>query len=72
MGNGDPRLFGRNMAQVGAQFTEYDLSSGKIDYYSIPNLCSSMNASRFGVVEKIMACPLLTLEQVFGGLAVAA
>ena len=46
------------------QFTAFDLTSGKIDYFSIPNLVTSMSASRFGVVEKILACSLITLEMV--------
>jgi hypothetical protein len=65
MGNGSPRLFGAAMAAAGLQFTEYDLTNGT-DYYALPNLVQSMNASRFGVVEKIMSCPLLTLDQVLG------
>jgi hypothetical protein len=45
-------------------FTKFDLTGGQVDYYSLPNLVQSMNASRFGVVEKVMACPLVTLDQV--------
>jgi hypothetical protein len=52
-------------------FTAFDLTHGQIDYYSIPNLVQSMSANKFGVVEKIMACPLVTLEQVFGKLVAA-
>lgn len=62
--NGSPRLFRQHMDQVGIPFTVFDLTSGKVDYFSIPNLVQSMNASRFGVVEKIMASPLVTLDQV--------
>jgi DNA-binding MarR family transcriptional regulator len=51
--------------------TKFDFTSGKIDFYSLPNVVQSMNASRFGVVEKIMACPLVTLEQVIPQMAVA-
>ena len=61
--------FKRFMDQAGFGFSEFDLSHGKVDYYSIPNLVQSMNASRFGVVDKIMACPLVTLEQVLPQLA---
>lgn len=66
---GDPNHFSRFMANAGESLTEFDLSSGRVDYYSLPNLVQSMNASRFGVVEKIMACPLVTLEMVFGKVA---
>lgn len=78
---GNPKNFATWMARAdiagysspgGIPFTTFDLTSGKVDYYSIPNLVQSMNASRFGVVEKIMACPLVTLDQVFGRIAVAA
>jgi len=67
-GQPDPRMFGQIMGSVGRQFTEFDLTSGAVDYYSIPNIVQSMNASRFGVVEKIMACPLVTLDQVLPAL----
>lgn len=63
--------FSQAMARCGSAFTEFDLTKGT-DYYAIPNLVQSMNASRFGVVEKIMACPLLTLDMVFGRVPVAA
>lgn len=63
--NGDPGLFARYMQSYGGgEFTAFDLTSGKVDYYSLPNLVQSMNVSRFGVVEKIMACPLVTLDMV--------
>lgn len=73
---GNPQNFAKFMA-LGANpmapspiaFTSFDLRSGKVDYYSIPNLVQTMNASRFGVVEKIMACPLVTLNQVLPNLA---
>lgn len=68
---GNPRNFANLMQSVGLQFTEFDLSSGKIDYYSLPNLVQSMNVNRFGVAEKIMACPLVTLAQVFPSLVAA-
>ncbi len=61
---GNPRNFDRLMKQSSLTFTEFDLTSGKVDYYSIPNLVQTMNVNRFGVVEKIMACPLVTLDQV--------
>ena len=61
--------FKRYMDQMGLSFSEFDLTRGQVDYYSIPNLVQSMSVSRFGVVEKIMACPLVTLEQVLPQLA---
>ena len=41
------------------------LSVRPADYFSLPNLVQTMNANRFGVVDKIMAAPLVTLDQVF-------
>lgn len=69
---GNPKNFSNYMGLASIPFTTFDLTSGKVDYYSLPNLVQSMNASRFGVVEKIMACPLLTLDQVFGKVVVGA
>jgi hypothetical protein len=79
---GNPALFEGMMAGRGAYlggsvpwapvaFTKYDLTHGQIDYYSIPNLCTTMNASRFGVIEKIMAVPLVTLDMVLPQLVAA-
>lgn len=68
---GNPKNFGLLMQNAGLQFTEFDLSSGKIDYFSLPNLVQTMNVSRFGVAEKIMACPLVTLAMVFPSLVAA-
>jgi hypothetical protein len=45
-------------------FTKFDLTHGQVDYASLPNLCQTMSANRFGVIERIMACPLVRLEQV--------
>lgn len=64
--------FQRSMKQIGSPLTEFDLTHGKVDYYSLPNLVQQMSANRFGVIEKIMACPLLTLDQVLPPLAVTA
>lgn len=61
---GNPRNFENWMNQASIAFTKFDLTDGKIDYYSVPNLVQSMSANRFTVIDKIMACPLLTLEQV--------
>lgn len=69
---GNPLQFEQLMGQGGVSLTKYDLTAGKIDYYSLPNLVQGINLSRFGVVEKVMACPLVTLDQVFGKVLVAA
>ncbi len=69
---GRPDLFEAAMRVAGIPVTKFDLTHGKVDYFSIPNLVQTMNCSSFGVVEKIMAAPLVTLDQVFGALALAA
>jgi hypothetical protein len=46
-------------------FTRYDFTSGQVDYFSLPNVVQNMKVERFGLVETIMACPLLTLDTVF-------
>jgi hypothetical protein len=61
---GNPENFAKWMNQYNIPFTTFDLTHGKIDYYSLPNLVQSMNANRYGVVDRIMACPLLTFEQI--------
>jgi hypothetical protein len=53
------------MDQHGLAFTEFDLTHGEVDYYSIPNLVQTMHANPFSLIDKIMACPLVTLDQVF-------
>jgi hypothetical protein len=64
MHSGSDRDFRGSMKNAGLDMQVFDLS-GKIDYYSIPNLVSTMNVSRFSVVDEIMETPLLTLADVF-------
>ena len=45
-------------------FTKFDLTHGQVDYYSLPNLISTMGVNRWGILDEIMATPLVTLEQV--------
>lgn len=52
------------MKTAGLAFTPFDLRHGKVDYYSIPNLVQQMSANRFGLIDRVMAAPLLTLETV--------
>lgn len=61
---GNPQLFENFMRQAGIPVNKYDLTHGAVDYYSLPNLVQQMNANKFSVVDKIMACPLLTFEQI--------
>ena len=59
-----PDTLMHGMRVCGVPVTEFDLRHGAIDYYSVPNLVQGMSVNRFGVVEKIMACPLVTLDRV--------
>jgi hypothetical protein len=43
----------------------FDMTTKKVDYYSIPNLVSSMKTSRYSLMDEIMDTPLLTFNQVF-------
>ena len=67
--SGESNVFTHSMKAAGFTTTDFDLTSGRVDYFSLPNLVQSMSASQFGVVEKIMACPLVTLKQVLPNLA---
>lgn len=46
--------------------TKFDLTHGRVDYYSIPNLVQQMNSNRYGLEEKVMGVGLLTLEEALG------
>lgn len=63
---GNPLQFGRHMQIYGKshQFDVFDLTSQTIDYYSLPNLVQTMNCNRYGITDKIYACPLLTVDKV--------
>lgn len=63
-GSDSPENFRGFMRGASIPVTEFDVSHGKVDYYSLPNLVQTMNANAFGVVDKIMAVPLLTFEMV--------
>lgn len=45
--------------------TEFDLTSGTVDYYSLPNLVSTMRTNRYSLIDEIMGWKLLKLSQVF-------
>jgi hypothetical protein len=73
MNGGLTDLSGGSYGLGPVSLTKFDISQGQVDYYSIPNLVQQMKVNRFSMVDQIMACPLLTLDQVFApGFAVAA
>jgi len=57
--------FQTRMNMAGIPYTEHDFSHGQVDYYSVPSLVQTLNANTFGVVDKVMAAKLLTLDEVF-------
>jgi hypothetical protein len=63
--SGDDDVFSRSMSSAGVKVEKFDLSSGSVDYYSIPNLVQTMSSNPFTVCDRVMAAPLLTLDQVF-------
>lgn len=65
MPNANPRLFEALMERATIPVVKHDCTKD-IDFYSIPNIVQTFSASRFGVVEKIMACPLVTLDMALG------
>lgn len=54
------------MAAAGKDLQEFDLTHGKVDYYSLPNIVQTMRANRYSLIDEIMGVPLLTLEDVLG------
>jgi hypothetical protein len=42
----------------------FNLGKSKIDYYSLPNLISSMRVNRYSLIDEIMNTPLLTLSDI--------
>jgi hypothetical protein len=50
------------MQRAGLELVEYDLTGG-IDYYSLPQIISTMRSNRYSLADDIMQAPLLTLEQ---------
>lgn len=60
----DRDVFSHNMRVSGHELQIFDLRHN-LDYYSLPNLIATMRASRYSLIDDIMAVPLLTLDEVF-------
>lgn len=56
-------VFSRFMETASIPMEVFDLRKG-FDYYSLPNIVSTMRASRYSLVEAIMGTPLLKLADV--------
>lgn len=62
--DGEPDNLTRRMSAAGHEMQTFDIRGGKLDYYSIPNLAQTLRASRYSIVDEIMATPLLSLADV--------
>jgi hypothetical protein len=63
---GEPDNLTPRMKQAGIEMQTFDIRGGT-DFYSIPNLAQTLRASRYSLVDEIMATPLLTLNSVLKG-----
>lgn len=52
------------MKQAGHDIQVFDLSN-KVDFYSLPNLVTTMRTNRYSLIDEVMATNLLTLKDVF-------
>ena len=60
---GDADAFSGNVKRASIDMQVFDLAG--VDFYSLPNIVETMRASRYSLVDEIMAAPLLTLDRVF-------
>lgn len=61
---GNERYYGQ-MQNKKYAMTEFDLTQQTVDYYSLPNLVTTMRTNRYSLVDEIMGWRLLKLSQVF-------
>lgn len=67
---GESNTLGQWAKHEGIQIEEFDMRHGKIDYYSLPNVISTLKTNRYSLVDEIMSVPLLTMEGVYDAAAV--
>ena len=60
------RDLGEAMRSAHMDLQEFDLRGQDVDYYSLPNLVTTMRTNRYSLIDEVMATPLLTLDDVFG------
>ena len=53
--------------RAGIEMQTFDISGGKIDYYSVVNTVSTLRSNQYSLVDEILATPLLTLNSVLKG-----
>jgi hypothetical protein len=61
---GDPATVANAAKAGGIDMTVFDLSSGNIDYNSLPNLVATMRTQRYSLLDEINEAPLLRLADV--------
>lgn len=62
--SGDPNRLSSRCEEAEIEVQEFDLTSGTVDSYSIPNLVATMRTNRYGLIQAIMDTPLLTIDEV--------
>lgn len=60
---GDPNYMADNCREAGVELQTFDLTSGKVDWASLPNLVHTMRANPYGLADEIMETPLVTLME---------
>lgn len=63
--NGDSNNLKAFCQQARIDIQEFDLTSGKADFYSLPNLVTTMRTNRYSLVDEVMASKLLTFKDVY-------
>jgi Mg-chelatase subunit ChlD len=62
--DGERDTFSGFMRSAGIEMQTFDLRGSKIDYYSIPNTVQALRSNPYGLVDEILATPLLSLSDV--------
>lgn len=60
-GQGDS--FSPNMARLGLDVQQFDLTNAGLDYYSIPVLAETMRVERYSIYDEILNTELLTIDE---------
>lgn len=61
---GDNPALIRDMEYAKIEMQVFDLRGAKLDYYSLPNLVSTMRTNRYSLVDEVMATKLLKVSDV--------
>lgn len=62
---GDRDNLSERMNRDGHQMQAFDLRTGKVDYYAIPNMVQTMRSNPYSLVDEILAVPLLDLSDAY-------